>query len=543
MTVYHLPTDTDCIPAEERAVALGLFDGMHVGHRAVVAEAIRAGRGRCAVYTFSSSTLYTKGDLRRITTDAQQAAVLDGMGVTEVFETDFAAVCDLTPEQFVEDILQNTLHATAVTCGFNYRFGKGGAGDAALLERLCAMRGIKVKIVPAVQSDGRDVSSTAVRAALAAGDMASVTRMLNRGYYFDLPVEQGQHLGRRLGMPTVNQILPIELALPRFGVYASCVEINGRVHYGVTNVGVRPTVGADAPLAETWIDGFNGDLYGQTIRVYPVKFLRAERSFDSLKELKYQVERDAADARAVFHGGSDTPIKAVLFDFDDTLHLRDYAFRMACHLFLYRHYPTISEEEHAARWEEMVRFDDYGYRRPLSYPDYIKKFLNEWNDVVGNDPADALQEFLLDFADNSVLLDDATDTLRELRRRGYRIGIVTNGLVFLQDHKLGFSGLRPLVDLTLTSDGEGIHKPHLEIFRRAAARLGIPCEACLFVGDHPINDVGGARAAGMAAVRVDYGFEPDHPIYEQPIPPQIPEIRRLSELLELPSLGGLTAQT
>lgn len=543
MTIYHLPTDTDRIPAVGRAVALGLFDGMHIGHRAVVAEAIRAGRGRCAVYTFSPSSLYTKGNLQRIATDAQQTAILERMGVTEMFDTDFAAVCDLSPEQFVEDILQNTLHATAVTCGFNYHFGKGGVGDAILLERLCAARGIAVTVVPAVESDGQAVSSTAIRSALAVGDMASVTRMMNRAYCFTLPVEQGQHLGRRLGMPTVNQVLPADFALPHFGVYASCVEIDGRVHYGVTNIGVRPTVGADAPLAETWIDGFDGDLYGQNIRVYPVKFLRDERTFDTLEELKVQVERDAADARAVFHGNGDTPIKAVLFDFDDTLHLRDHAFREACHRFIRQHYPSISETEHVARYEEIVRFDDYGYHRPLPYPPFIEKFLTQWNDAVYENLDDALQEFFLDFAANSVLLDEAIDTLRELRRRGYRIGVITNGYSFLQDHKLGFSGLRPLVDITLVHEAEQIGKPHAEIFRRAAARLGVPCEACLFVGDHPINDVGGARAAGMAAVRVDYGFPPHHPIYDQPVPPEIPEIRHLSELLELPSLGGLAAQT
>lgn len=543
MTIYRLPTDTDRIPAEGRAVALGLFDGMHIGHRAVVAEAIRAGRGHCAVYTFSPSTLYTKSDLRRITTDAQQAAILDRMGVTEIFETDFSAVCDLSPERFVEDILQNTLHATAVTCGFNYRFGKGGVGDAGLLERLCALRGIAVTVVPAVESNGQAVSSTAIRSALADGDMATVTRMMNRAYCFELPVGQGQHLGRRLGMPTANQVLPGDLALPRFGVYASCVEINGQVHYGVTNIGVRPTVGTDAPLAETWIDGFDGDLYGQTVRVYPVKYLRDERAFGTLEELKAQVEQDAADARAVFHGNGDTPIKAVLFDFDDTLHLRDHAFREACHRFIRRHYPTLSEAEHVARWEEMVRFDDYGYHRPISYARYIEKYLNEWGGAVYDNAAAALQEFFLDFAANSVLLDEAIDTLRELRRRGYLIGVITNGYTYLQDHKLGFSGLRPLVDITLVHQTEQIGKPHAEIFRRAAARLGVPCEACLFVGDHPINDVSGARAAGMTAVRIDYGFPPHHPIYDQPIPPEVPEIRRLSELLDLPSLGGLDAHT
>lgn len=538
MDLYHMPTPADRIPDKPRSVALGLFDGIHIGHRAVIAEAIRAGRGHCAVYTFSPSTLHTKGDLRRIETDAQQKTILERMGVTEIFETDFASVSDLTPRQFVEDVLKNTLHATTVACGFNYRFGKGGVGNATLLKELCAEYGIKVAVVPAVKNSGQAVSSTAIRAALADGDMATVCRMLNRGYCFELPVKQGQHLGRRLGIPTANQVLPADLALPRYGVYASCVQINGQTHYGVTNIGLRPTVGADSPLAETWIDGFDGDLYGKSISVYPVKFLRDERSFATLEELKAQVEQDAADARKAFHSDSNMPIKAVLFDFDDTLHLRDHALSVACHAFFRRHYPTLSEAEHNARYTEMVQFDAYGYHRPLTYPQFIDKFLTQWDGAVYDTVDNAVQEFYLDLADNSVLLDDVPDTLRELHQRGYRIGIITNGLSFLQNHKLGLSGLRPLVDLTVVDEDEGLGKPHAEIFRRAAARLGVSCEACLFVGDHPVNDISGALAAEMKAVRIDYGFSPNHPIYTMPIPADVPIIHNVSELLTLPSLSG-----
>ncbi len=542
MNHYHLPADTHRIPATQRAVALGLFVGMHIGHRAVVAHAIRAGHGQCAVYTFSPDTLTTKGDLHRITTDAQQTAILEGMGVTEIFETDFPSVRNLSPEEFVRDVLRDTLHATAVTCGFNYRFGKGGIGDSALLTELCAAYGIAVTVVPAVISDGLTVSSTAVRAALTNGDMATAMRLLNRGYCLELPIEQGQHLGKRLGMPTINQVLPENFAMPRFGVYASCIEIGEQVYYGVTNIGVRPTVGADRPLAETWIDGFDGNLYGQRIRVYPVKFLREERVFPSLGDLQAQVMQDAAEARAVFHGNGATAVKAVLFDFDDTLHLRDHAFGEACHAFLRRHYPTISDEEHAARHKEIVEFDDFGYHRPLPYPQFIEKLLTQWAGAVYNTADDALQKFYSDFSANSVLLDDVADVLRELRRRGYRIGVITNGCTFLQSHKLGLSGLRPLVDITLVGQTEGVDKPHPAIFRRAAARLGVPCEACLFVGDHPVNDIRGARAVGMATVRIDYGFPPHHPIYDEPIPPETPEIHRLTELLSLPSLSADAVQ-
>ncbi len=536
MQTYRLPQDTAVIPATDRVIALGLFDGVHIGHRAVIAEAVRVGSGRCAIFTFSPATLYTKGELHCICSEEEQNALLAAMGVTEVFEADFASVCNLSPAQFVQTVLRDTLHATAITCGFNYHFGKGGIGDTALLKDLCAPLGITVTIVPAVMSDGDTVSSTAIRAALADGDMATARRMLNRAYCLSLPVEQGQHLGRKLGMPTINQPLPTDLALPRFGVYASCVEIDQHTYTGVTNIGIRPTVGAAVPLAETWIADFDGDVYGKTVKVFPLAFLREECAFDSLEKLRNQVARDAVDAHNVFTADEHTPIRAVLFDFDDTLHLRDAAFVTACHRFVTRYYPMLDKAEHDNRVAEMIAFDDFGYRRPLAYPQFIERYLTLWGDAACPSPEDALNAFFCDFATASIPLTGVTDTLRSLRERGYKLGIITNGYTFLQNHKLDFSGLRPLLDITVVSGDEGVHKPDAELFRRTAARLGLPCEACMYVGDYPANDIQGALAANMTAVHIDYGFPANHPIYEAPIPSSVTGISHLEELLKLPDL-------
>ncbi len=538
MEIFYLPGDNNRIPPTPRVVALGLFDGMHIGHRAVVAEAIRLGEGHCAVYTFSPQTIYTKGAICRVCTATEQNTLLAAMGVTAVFETDFTAVCNLTPAEFVKSILHDLLHATAVTCGFNYRFGKNGEGDATMLIDLCKAFNIDVSIIPAVESDGQTVSSTAIRAALASGDMATARRLLNRGYCLHLPVEQGQHLGRRLGMPTINQVLPTDLASPRYGVYSSCIEIDEKVYYGVTNIGIRPTVGTRQPLAETWIADFTGDLYGKTVKVYPLTYLREEHPFRSLDDLRTQVARDAEIARAQFTANENAPIQAVLFDFDDTLHFRDAAFVIACHKFIARYYPALSAEEHKARVADMIAFDDYGYHRPATYPEYIERYLTKWEKTAYTSVEDALQIFSIDFSSACVPIDGVLDTLKELRRRGYRLGVITNGYSFLQNHKLDFANIRPLMDLTIVSYDEGIHKPRAAIFRRAAARLGLPCEACMYVGDHPVNDIGGARAAGMTAVRIDYGFPAGHPIYDAPVPPEITKIHRFEELLSLPSLSA-----
>lgn len=538
MEIYHLPTDQNRIPNRPRSVALGIFDGVHIGHRAVIAQAALADEP-CAVYTFEADTLTTKPGQELLCPDELEYQ-LNTLGVQELFQTDFATVKDLSPAAFVEHILHGQLHATRVTCGFNYRFGKDGVGDASLLTRLCAEMGISVTVIPPVTVDRMPVSSTAIRTAIANGDMATAQRLLGRNYSLHLPVESGQHLGRRLGMPTINQILPTGWVNPRFGVYASCAIAKGQLYPAVTNIGLRPTVGTDTPLAETWIDGFSGDLYGETVTVYPLKYLRPEQRFHSLDDLRTQVRTDAAAARALLTTWNKTTVSAIIFDFDDTLGPRDPAFAAAVDKFISRHYPLITAEEHDQRCRDMINFNNYGYGMPIPYPKYIQKFLNTWEPVKA-DVDNALRLFFRDFSAAYKLYEDTMDTLIALRQRGYRLSILTNGSDRLQNQKLDHCGVRPLVDSITVSGADGIHKPDPDIFRRAAARLGVPCEACLFVGDHPKNDVAGALGAGMHAVWMDPGFPPEHPCLQHPLPKNIPTITALSNLLGiLPTLPGIS---
>ena len=269
------------IPACPRSVALGVFDGLHPGHRQVILAAMQ-GIGddvsRC-VYTFDPATVVTKQIIGRLCAPEEQQQLLTHMGVDELFEVDFATVRHLSPEDFVQKILKEQLGAVKVTCGFNYRFGYKGAGDAATLTRLCADCGITVTVVPEVDVDGQPVNSTTIRQAIADGDMALTRRLMGRPYRLQLPVTEGQRLGRKLGMPTINQVLPTNLCAPKFGVYVSSVQVDNQVYPAVTNIGVRPTVGTDAPLAETYMLGYEGDLYGTTPTVYPLQYLRAEQTF------------------------------------------------------------------------------------------------------------------------------------------------------------------------------------------------------------------------------------------------------------------------
>ena len=537
MERYTLPSAV--LPQKRRSVALGFFDGVHIGHRAVITAALRAGDGACAVYTFLPETMTTKPDLRLLCTPREQAQLLEHMGVDELIEQDLSAVRDYPPERFVDEVLVGTLHAGAVACGYNYHFGAGGAGNALLLRELCEARGIAVTVVPAVAVDGTPVSSTAVRRLLAQGDMAGARRMLGRDVCLSLPVEHGQRLGHRLGMPTINQILPPMLAHPRFGVYAAEAELDGIAYPGVTNIGLRPTVGADAPLAETWIQGYDGgELYGRTVALRPLRFLRPERTFSSLEELRAEVGRNAAETRAMFAPPEKPQIRAVLFDFDDTLHRRAPAFHRAVRQFIDRYWADRPDEDRQALTEEMIRVNGHGYHMAMPYRELIARFLPTRDGAPVCDPDRALAAFTASFAAACRLVPDAVPTLRALRGRGLAVGVITNGYSRNQNQKIDFTGLRPELDIVLVSGDEGIHKPDPRLFRLAAARLGLPCESCLYVGDHPVNDIAGARSAGMRAAWLDMGHPPDYPCYEQPVPDDVPHLHAVADLLTMPELNG-----
>lgn len=280
------------IESEKSCVALGFFDGIHAAHQAVINSAFE-GSGEKIVLSIGGSGKTASGALLTATETERQLASLG----TEIFlNPSFESLKDMTGERFVEEILHEKLHAVRVACGFNYRFGKGASCGAEELRELCGKYGIECSVVPPVEIDGEPVSSTAIRAALAKGDITRANRLLGRRYGYTLPVVDGQHLGRRLGTPTINQGIPQGLITPKFGVYASISCAGGVWYSSVTNIGVRPTVGSDAPLSETWLSGFSGDLYGQQVRVELIDFIRPEQKFDSLDSLREQISRDGARA-------------------------------------------------------------------------------------------------------------------------------------------------------------------------------------------------------------------------------------------------------
>lgn len=287
-------------PEGELAAALGSFDGLHLGHRQVIGNTLSAPGLRPAVITFQQNPSFSlqKKPVPLLTTNEQKLALLEKMGVEVVYLLPFDRIRDMEPEDFVE-ALYRVCRIRALSCGFNFRFGKNGRGDAGLLKELCREKGIELSVTPPVSVAGETVSSTRIRACLEQGDVQQAGQLLGRPFGYDFEVTHGRQLGRTWGTPTINQPFPAGYVLPRFGVYASLVEVEGQKYYGVTNIGVKPTVGSDCALSETWIPEFSGNLYGKKVPVELLDFIRPERKFDSLDQLKNEILENGVLARKI----------------------------------------------------------------------------------------------------------------------------------------------------------------------------------------------------------------------------------------------------
>ncbi|MEL7486957.1 MAG: bifunctional riboflavin kinase/FAD synthetase [Pseudomonadota bacterium] len=285
--------------------AIGNFDGVHRGHQFLLAETAKLAadhdaRAGVVVFEPHPRRFFNPDEPAfRLTTDKERERLLRAYGVEEIFTLTFdAALAALSPEDFVRSILKDRLDLVGVVTGAEFVFGKARAGDAALLAELCASVGIVARsLEPIAQRDGEEkIGSSAVRAALRAGDVGAAARLLGRPWRVGGVVAEGRKLGRTIGFPTANVTLG-DLIEPKFGVYAVRIDVGGDTYGGVANFGRRPTVGSDAPLLEAHLFDFAGDLYGKSVNVSFVDFIRDEKKFDSIDALKAQIAADAAAAR------------------------------------------------------------------------------------------------------------------------------------------------------------------------------------------------------------------------------------------------------
>lgn len=279
------------------ACAIGNFDGVHIGHRKLIEAAVdycRAHSGtKCAVFTFESNT----SGAPFIVSHEEKLKIFAECGAEIAVTVPFDEVRDMSCESFVSDVLVGTLNVACAFCGFNFRFGKMGAGNGETLAALMESHGRSAAILPPVNLDGEPVSSTRIRAALAEGDMALANSLLGRNFGFVSEVLHGKALGATLGFPTANQRIAHGAAVPRHGVYASLCIIDGKKYPAVSNIGVRPSIDSHGETnCETNIIGFSGDLYGREIAVYPLAFIRPERGFSGVAELTAEVMRNRTQA-------------------------------------------------------------------------------------------------------------------------------------------------------------------------------------------------------------------------------------------------------
>ena len=287
------------------SVALGFFDGVHAGHRAVIGAAVETARREGLtprVFTFrpegaDASRPVSKSGLTLLQREEQKEAVLEELGVEEVICPPFETFRSMTPEQFVQGFLGETLHARVLVCGFNYHFGRGGQAGVEELRALCAPLGIQVEALPPVLWQGEVVSSTRIRQCIREGQIEEAAAMLCAPFTLAAEVVHGKGLARTLSWPTINQLFPPDFTIPRRGVYWSQVEIGGRRWNGITNVGIKPTLHDTNLTMETYILDYKGDLYGQELSVALLRFLRPESQFASVQALSQRILADIQTVR------------------------------------------------------------------------------------------------------------------------------------------------------------------------------------------------------------------------------------------------------
>lgn len=282
----------------ERLIAVGTFDGVHVGHRAVIADAD-------TVLTFDPhpvEVLAPDKAPRLLTTSQRKAELVEGLGVQEMvvipFDAGFAAQ---SPQEFVDDVLVQRLGAVGVRVGRNFRFGQGAAGDVAMLESQDAFETTAVDLL---EQDGQAVSSSWIRELVATGEVARAAQMLGSEFEVAGTVTQGDRRGRELGYPTANIVPPARHVIPAHGIYAARALLeNGSEVPAAVSIGLRPTFETDlGELVEAYLIDFDGDLYGQDLRLRFVEFIRPEAKFDDVDALIRQMGADVDAARSALAG-------------------------------------------------------------------------------------------------------------------------------------------------------------------------------------------------------------------------------------------------
>ena len=302
MNSFPFRPSADAAP-QEVVLTIGNFDGVHLGHQALIRQVVREARetglrGDLLTFHPHPQSVLRADPPPMLTTLPLRLRLFEELGLDAAHIVPFTREFALkSARSFVVEDLLTRFRVRKLIIGYDFHFGRNREGSAELLRQLSSEHGFAFEVFPAVSLGGEKVSSSRIRAALAEADFAAAERLLGRPYSVLETVVHGEQRGRQIGFPTLNLVPGERLPLP-YGVYAARVTVQGRSHDGVSNYGLRPTVGGREPVLETYVFGFDAQVYGELAEVFPLRLLRAERKFPSLAALQAQIaaDRDAAQA-------------------------------------------------------------------------------------------------------------------------------------------------------------------------------------------------------------------------------------------------------
>ena len=292
----------ELLKGKKTAVAIGKFDGVHRGHRIILDKILSKKKEGLlsVVVTFdpSPAEFLGFGDRKVLTLSDEKTEILEDAGIDILLRIMFnEAAADTDPEVFIKDFLIDTLHAGYIAAGNDLSFGKKGLGNIDTLLSFSDDGGYNAEIVDKVKDKDVTISSSVIRTLIEAGNVKKATEYLGGPYSYKGTVAHGKHLGHTIGIPTINLIPDEKKVFPKYGVYYSLVNVAGKNYFGLTNAGVKPTVGSDKPLLETYIYDFDKDIYGEEVTVSLLEFVREEKHFDSIEELKNALMQDISKGK------------------------------------------------------------------------------------------------------------------------------------------------------------------------------------------------------------------------------------------------------
>ena len=279
------------------AVALGTFDGLHRGHLKIIENTVRSAKENgfepiIMLFDVHPQSVLTGVAPPKLIPDSRRDEILKEMGIKPV-TVSFGEICPLSSDEFLDNILIKKMNAGALCCGENYRFAKNALGTPAVLSSLCESRNIMLSVIELEKVSGESISSTRIRSLVQNGEIEKANEMLGRRFCYRSEVISGKKLGRKLGIPTFNQLFENGFVEPKKGVYASYTVLENKRYVSVTNIGVRPTVESGGRLnSETYILDFDRNIYSMNPTVELISFMREEKKFPSVEALKRQIERD-----------------------------------------------------------------------------------------------------------------------------------------------------------------------------------------------------------------------------------------------------------